>query len=117
MRLNFGKTHHYEFDTRVPMMLRGPLIGANTTSTFLAGNVDVAPTFVELAGWTDGAGGRRPPRMDGRSMVSQLLGSDGAGGGARAEAPPWPRSMFLNEYVGLAGWSSSKRINDNPNNT
>ena len=50
MRLGFGKSHHHEFDARVPFLARGPGVPANSTPSFLTGNVDLAPTLLELAG-------------------------------------------------------------------
>ncbi len=40
----------YEEDIRVPLWVRGPGIEEGTTVTELLGNVDLAPTFCEIAG-------------------------------------------------------------------
>ena len=128
MNLGFGKSHHYEFDTRLPFLARGPLIVPGSAPTFLASNVDVAPTFVELSGWQDGRGGRVPPLMDGRSMVSQLLTlpveqqQESAEGNSNSDQARAWRNKGLIEYTGLSGWPegyphSHKRLNDCPNNT
>ena len=133
LRLSSGKQHFYEFDARVPMIIAGPGISTNSTPGFLAGNVDLAPTFLELGGITP------PDRMDGRSVLKQLLpslssasgshrGAGGAGvgihdGGAGAASSTaaasteaeW-RTAFLVEHSGLHSWSKG-RINDCPNNT
>ena len=66
LRLGFGKSHFYEFDSRVPFLVRGPGIAAGSTIAAPSGNVDLAPTFIELAG------GAVPPTMDGKSMVPIL---------------------------------------------
>ena len=44
MRLGYGKRHHYEFDTRVPFLIRGPGITPGSQPQWLVGNVDFAPT-------------------------------------------------------------------------
>jgi arylsulfatase A-like enzyme len=132
MNLGAGKSHHYEFDTRLPFLARGPLIVPGSAPTFLASNVDVAPTFVELSGWQDGSGARVPPLMDGRSLVPQLLTlpaeqqheatvSSSESGSNAAPLRAW-RSKGLIEFTGLSGWPAgyprpAKRLNDCPNNT
>jgi arylsulfatase A-like enzyme len=144
MRLSPGKRMHYEFDTRVPFLIRGPKIAANVTATFIAGNVDMAPTFLELAGWRSSISPlmfQKPARMDGRSFAPMLLGSS-PGSFAAAAAPSLPaaaaatslpalarthasappvlsstwRDHFLLEFTGLSPWHGG-RINDCPNNT
>ena len=44
------KRQPYEFDIRVPFILRGPGISANTTSDDPVLMVDVAPTLFDIAG-------------------------------------------------------------------
>jgi N-acetylglucosamine-6-sulfatase len=63
-----GKTAPYEEETRVTMIVRGPGVPAGQTRDHLAGNIDLAPTWAELAG----AG--LPEFVDGRSLVP-LLGN------------------------------------------
>lgn len=141
MRLPDGKNHFYEFDSRVPFLVRGPGVAAGTTPLRLAGNVDLAPTLLTLAGFNPT---RDAPQMDGRSILAWLLEGtvttnkdivlehsgvlddvgveDGAGSTstrvAAAEAAPW-RSAFLLEFSGLKEWPThaGTRINDCPNNT
>ena len=83
-RLPPGKQTAYEEDIRVPLIVRGPGVPAGRTLEQLAGNIDLAPTFAELAGATV------PEFVDGRSLV-RLLG----------ESPPasdeW-RQVFLLEH-------------------
>ncbi|XP_052801996.1 N-acetylglucosamine-6-sulfatase-like [Mya arenaria] len=47
--LPVDKRQLYEFDIRVPLMVRGPGIKPNQTSDMLVANIDLAPTFMELA--------------------------------------------------------------------
>ena len=40
----------YETDLKVPLLVRGPGIEPNTTSTNVVTNIDLAPTILDLAG-------------------------------------------------------------------
>jgi len=62
-RLIGGKFLAYEPATHVPFLIRGPHIKANTESGEIVGNIDVAPTILELAGVTP------DKSVDGRSMT------------------------------------------------
>lgn len=81
-RLTPSKTHAYEEDIHVPLIVRGPGVPEGRSLEHLVINNDFAPTFAELAGVPT------PDFVDGRSMVS-LLGSD----------PPatedWRRSILI----------------------
>ncbi|MEW6733432.1 MAG: sulfatase [Acidobacteriota bacterium] len=65
-RLLRGKTTLYEEDVHVPMIVRGPDVRAGQLVEELAGNVDLAPTFAELANITT------PSFVDGRSLLPLL---------------------------------------------
>lgn len=65
-RLTGGKFLAYEPSTHVPFLIRGPHIRANTQSNELVGNVDIAPTVLELAGV------EADKSIDGRSIVPFL---------------------------------------------
>jgi N-acetylglucosamine-6-sulfatase len=62
-RLRPEKMVPYEESIRVPLILRGPGIPAGIQIAQLAGNIDLAPTWAELAGT------RAPGFTDGRSLV------------------------------------------------
>ncbi len=64
-RLRSGKTLPYEEDLRVPLIVRGPQIPINVTASRLAVNIDLAPTWLELANAT-------AQDLDGRSLVPLL---------------------------------------------
>jgi N-acetylglucosamine-6-sulfatase len=141
MRLAAGKRHHYEFDARVPFLVRGPGIVPGSTQRELLGNVDWAPTILDLAGWRSAASAAwaPPSQMDGSSFATQLMGrlatpalmatwSEQGG----EESPKAAREEFLLEFDGLKNWPNGEgplgtcnkpggpkcaRLNDCPNNT
>jgi len=65
-RLIGGKFLAYEPSTHLPFLIRGPHIRAGTESNELVGNVDVAPTVLELAGV------EADKSLDGRSITPFL---------------------------------------------
>lgn len=58
----------YEESIRMPLLVRGPGIAAGVVDERLVSNIDLAPTFAELAGVEP------PPFVDGRSLVPLLRG-------------------------------------------
>ena len=60
--LCIGKSFPFESDIRVPFLVRGPGVGRGRVVQSLIGNVDLAPTFLEIAGVPV------PPHMDGASI-------------------------------------------------
>lgn len=81
--LPIDKRQAYEFDVRIPLMIRGPGIPAGQERKELIVTIDFAPTFVHMAGLS------HPSNMDGKSIVPLLYSDDHA----------W-RSEFLIEYHG-----------------
>src|SRR4051794_16433777 len=69
-RLIGGKFLAYEPSTHLPFLIRGPGIRPNTESGELVGNIDIAPTVLELAG------AEADKSMDGRSMAPFLHDPD-----------------------------------------
>ena len=49
-RLPQGKNTLYDIDTRVPFVVRGPGVSAGLSAPGVAGNVDFAPTVLDIAG-------------------------------------------------------------------
>jgi len=87
-----SKQHPYETDIRVPFIIRGPGIEPGTNITkILAGNVDVMPTILDLAGLT----GIFEDEMDGKSMKEILLHDN------PDEETFDFRQYFLNEYYSV----------------
>jgi arylsulfatase A-like enzyme len=64
----------YEESVRVPLLIRGPGFPARAKRRQLVGNIDLAPTIVELAGASAG----RP--MDGESLLPFARAADHRGG-------------------------------------
>ncbi len=81
-RLHAGKLTAYEEDIRVPLYVRGPRVPARTMRQEMVGNVDLAPTFADLAH------AAVPDFVDGRSFAPMLRGGTVPG--------PW-RTAFLVE--------------------
>jgi arylsulfatase A-like enzyme len=67
-RLRGGKMTAFDTDIRVPLVVVGPGIRPGMRIDALAANVDLAPTFIELAGRTP------PAAIEGRSLVPLLAG-------------------------------------------
>jgi arylsulfatase A-like enzyme len=70
-RLIRGKRSAYETDTHVPLIIRGPGIAKGVTTSALAGNIDLAPTFADLVG------AAVPKFIDGRSLAAILKSQAG----------------------------------------
>ncbi len=88
--LRAGKQTAFNTDIRVPLVVTGPDVPAgSSTVTRLAQNIDLAPTFDDLAGATSPASS-----TDGHTLVPQparghrpALAQRGAGGARRARPP------------------------------
>ena len=109
-RLPMGKLQPYEFDIRVPFFIRGPGIQPNTTLSFVAAMVDVAPTIMSLAGGTEEA----EKAMDGRSFAGLVLSS--ADSSRTQKAAKWKDKIML-EYWDLGFVLRFDHYIDMPNDT
>lgn len=89
------KRQPYEFDIRIPMIIRGPNIPANITSKVPALMVDMAPTFLDIAGLP-------ADDLDGLSLLGRveeerrfLVEYSGEGGeGVDKGCPQWNTGEF-----------------------
>lgn len=68
-KLGCSKEHPYETDVHIPMMARGPGIAPGTRLTAIAANIDIAPTFLEIAGLGPNS------QHDGKSLLPMLKSS------------------------------------------
>jgi arylsulfatase A-like enzyme len=117
-RLPEGKEHCYEFDIRVPFAVRGPGVPKNKSLPILTSNVDLGPTFIELAG------GTVPPQMDGQSFAHYLTNPSMwlDENKDKTNQDTWNRQALIIEYYTVANWTADyvmgkSVINDCPNNT
>jgi arylsulfatase A-like enzyme len=85
-RLRPGKLTAFDTDIRVPLVVVGPEVPAGTVSQIVE-NIDLRPTFEELAGSSPG------PTVEGRSLVPFL----------RGQTPPDWRTAALVEHHGPIG--------------
>ncbi len=58
------KRQLYDFDIRVPLVVRGPGVSRNASRDDVVLNIDIAPTLVDLA-----TGGTPDSTMDGASFT------------------------------------------------
>jgi len=68
-RMRRGKQTAYDTDIHLPLYVAGPNIKAGKTVEAIAGNIDLAPTFAQMAGATT------PDFVDGHSLLPVLTGS------------------------------------------
>jgi N-acetylglucosamine-6-sulfatase len=78
-RLIAGKDTPYEEDIRVPMVMRGPGVPVGERVDALVVNIDLAPTFVDIAGI------EAPEFVDGRSFLPLLQDPE----------QPWRESFLI----------------------
>ncbi len=79
----YDKRFMYEPGLRVPLLARGPGIVAGSVPTPFVANIDLAPTFLDLAGLPI------PDSMQGRSLVPLLQGQS---------PPDWRKSVYYRYY-------------------
>nr|XP_055045645.1 N-acetylglucosamine-6-sulfatase [Misgurnus anguillicaudatus] len=84
--LPMDKRQLYEFDIRVPLLVRGPNIKPNQTCSLLVANVDLGPTILDIAGYNI-----NETQMDGMSFFPIMTGT--------GNSSAW-RSDVLVEYEG-----------------
>ncbi len=79
----YDKRFMYEPGLRFPLIVRGPGVKPGSAPTLFAANIDLAPTFLELAGLPI------PASMQGRSLAPLLRGDTPA---------DWRRSVYYRYY-------------------
>eukprot|EP01084_Bolivina_argentea_P254514 427889_1 len=83
-RIPFQKHHPYETDIRIPLYLTGPSVKKGSINSRLVGNIDILPTFLELAGIKYDKN-----TYDGRSMVDVINDN---------KTEDW-RDIYLSQYA------------------
>ncbi|XP_055698244.1 extracellular sulfatase SULF-1 homolog isoform X3 [Phlebotomus papatasi] len=78
-----GKSFPFEFDVRVPFLMRGPGIEPATVVDEIVLNIDLAPTFLDIGGVST------PSHMDGKSFLPLLLGRH------RGVKEKWPDTFLI----------------------
>jgi hypothetical protein len=86
-RIPAGKALFYAEDTNLPFVVRGPGVPAGVTSKIPGAHLDLAPTFLDIAGLPEE---QWPPFLDGQSLLHQWHNpesstGDGEGGGNAKE--------------------------------
>ncbi|XP_065178090.1 extracellular sulfatase Sulf-2-like [Sycon ciliatum] len=94
-RVPSSKQQPYDTDIFVPTFIRGPGIAAGSKVDAMVGNVDIAPTIIDLAGI------QVPKGMDGKSMAGLLKASDQA----KEAAEKW-RDGYLIEYKSVGKYDN-----------
>ncbi|XP_067614126.1 extracellular sulfatase SULF-1 homolog isoform X2 [Eurosta solidaginis] len=79
-----GKSFPFEFDVRVPFLIRGPGIQPARVVDEIVLNVDLAPTFLDIGGVAT------PQHMDGRSIMPLLFGRQ-----QRNVREQWPDTFLI----------------------
>jgi N-acetylglucosamine-6-sulfatase len=76
-RMPICKLHPYENDIRVPMMMRGPGIAKNTTTSLVSTHVNLMPTLMGLATKKYDSQDVVPSTMDGMNLAAKILNLEG----------------------------------------
>ena len=98
-RLRSGKETAYEEDIHLPLIVKGPGVPRGKTVAALSGNVDLAPTFADLAGV------KPPASVDGRSLVPFFLPT-------YPSPPAWRQVYLLGHWVEVDPETRNRQPND-----
>lgn len=82
-RLRPGKLTAFDTDIKVPLLVTGPGVPAGRTIRAMSENIDLCPSFEELAG------APIPPSVDGHSLVSLIHGR---------RVPGWRRAVLIEHH-------------------
>ena len=125
--LLIDKRQMYDHDIRIHLLVRGPGIAPNTTFDFFGTNVDLAPTWLGLAGIA------KPAGMDGRSIAPLLVDPEDpsvpgataahvrqmlapAGGDRASFAAGWRDSVFVEYYFNSPNVKCADYPTEDPSN-
>ncbi|RWA14850.1 hypothetical protein EKO27_g255 [Xylaria grammica] len=113
-RVSAGKSLHYREDSNVPFIVRGPGVPANKTSILPGAHLDLAPTFLVIAGLTPDDEGY-PPFLDGRSLLEDWKNPEGEP--ARCPVSGGGREVINVEYWGRGEEETPWGVIPHPNNS
>ncbi|KAI1824711.1 arylsulfatase [Xylaria intraflava] len=99
-RMPGGKSLFYNEDTNIPFVVRGPDVPANVTSNIPSLHIDLAPTFLDIAGVREVD---RPAFLDGRSVLSQWHDPNSVSAAGTAAGQGNSKESINIEYWGRAG--------------
>lgn len=94
-RMAEGKSSEYDTDVRLPLGISGPGIKPGTLNRDVVGNIDLAPTFLDMAGV------EAPATMDGNSIL-RLLARD----------PSVPKREFFFIQKGFARYAQPGEVGE-----
>lgn len=116
----YGKNYPYEEDLQVPFVLRGPGVPGGTTSAETATIVDLAPTFLDLAGVLGDV--RSAGHTDGESLLPALRGGSlgatsliqaGTSGRRELRAFGWSfRGVRTPRFTWVRWWDGAEELYD-----
>jgi arylsulfatase A-like enzyme len=98
-RFGYGKQTPYRTDTRFPLIVRGPGVAQNTTTTKLASSNDIAPTLARM-----GRAGV-PSFVDGRSLLPVADGTPPASWRTALLSHHWRHDNPLESGVKPEWWA------------
>ncbi|KAI0552598.1 arylsulfatase [Xylaria curta] len=99
-RMPAGKSLFYNEDTNLPFVVRGPGVPANVTSDIPSLHIDLAPTFLNIAGVPEADW---PVFLDGRSVLPQWHDPKSSSAAGAAAGQGNSKESINIEYWGRAG--------------
>ncbi len=101
-RVGCSKQHPYETDIHIPFFARGPGIAPGSALTVLGSNIDIGPTFLDIAGLPPN------PQHDGVSLLPLLTAAPGSAERAAREAA-WRTSLII-EYLSVGTYYNDHAV-------
>lgn len=109
-----GKGLPYIEDTNIPMTIRGPNLPAGKVVKLPSSHLDMAPTFLEIAGLSPDD---YPPFLDGRSLLEEWV-DDYEGDGPITNGDATAKEVINVEFWGSIDNAGSPDFSDRqPNNS
>ncbi|KAI0470070.1 arylsulfatase [Xylariaceae sp. FL0804] len=100
-RMPGGKSLFYNEDTNIPFFVRGPGIPENKTSTIPGMHLDLAPTFLDIAGLAED---QWPEFFDGRSLLDAWKSPESTSASITGESAGQGNSK---ESIGVEYWGKA----------